>query len=204
MGDGGGDGWPHYLSLIARDNSPQLLANMPFGPATSRRAVTLIVASMLVSAPLAAQAKPPVKAKAADTSAKKMDGMSGMDHNMHMMPGKKMEEPKSGWKEMDDYHALVAATWHPAKEFGDMAPIRAKAKEMAAAAKTLAASKPPAACNKPALKEAAVKLAPETQAIADMVANNASNNALKDALKVLHDHFDVLEEGCAPMKGMKH
>lgn len=181
---------------------------MRFKPASSLGAVALLFASALIAAPLAAQAKPAAKPaakpKAADTSAKKMDGMAGMDHDMHMKPGKKMEEPKSGWKEMDDYHALVAATWHPAKEFGDMAPIRAKAKEMAAAAKTLAASTPPAACNKPALKEAATKLAPETQAIADMVTRNASNNAIKDALKVLHDHFDVLEEGCGPMKGMKH
>ena len=177
---------------------------MRFKPASSLGAVALLFASALIAAPLAAQAKPAAKPKAADTSAKKMDGMAGMDHDMHMKPGKKMEEPKSGWKEMDDYHALVAATWHPAKELGDMAPIRAKAKEMAAAAKMLAASTPPAACNKPALKEAATKLAPETQAIADMVAKNASNNAIKDALKVLHDHFDVLEEGCGPMKGMKH
>lgn len=177
---------------------------MLFNRFSSRSAAALLVASALIAAPLAAQSKPPAKPKAGDTSAKKMDGMAGMDHNMHMMPGKKMEEPKSGWKEMDAYHALIAATWHPAKENGDMAPIRAKAKELAASAKTLAASTPPAACNKPALKEAATKLAPESQAIAEMVAKNASNNAIKDALKLLHDHFDVLEEGCGPMAGMKH
>jgi len=177
---------------------------MRFTPVPSLGAVALLFASALAASPLAAQDKPAAKPKTADTSAHKVDGMAGMDHNMHMMPGKKMDEPKSGWKEMDAYHALVAATWHPAKANGDMAPIRAKAKEMVVAAKALAASTPPAACNKPALKEAATKLAPETQAIADMVAKNESNSALKDALKVLHDHFDVLEEGCGPMAGMKH
>ncbi len=165
-------------------------------------AATLAAASF--AAPVTAQSKPPVKT--ADSSAKKgagmagMQGMEGMDHNMHMAPGKKMEEPKTGWKELDAYHALIAATWHPAKEFGDMAPIRAQAKQLAAAGKVLAASTPPAACAKPDLKDAAVKLAPETQSVADMVAKNADNNAIKDALKVLHDHFEVLEQGCAPMK----
>ena len=36
----------------------------------------------------------------------------------------------SPWKEMDAYHMLMMATWHPARDKGDLAPFRAKAKEM--------------------------------------------------------------------------
>ncbi len=156
-----------------------------------------LAALTLSAAPLAAQAtgaKPPAKT-----------GMEGMDHNAHMKAGAKEAEPSTGWKELDAYHMLMMATWHPAKQNGDMAPLKAKAKEMVASAKLLAASTPPKACATPKLKEAATNLAPQTQDVADMVAKGADNNALKDALKVLHDKFDVLEEGCSPMKhDMKH
>lgn len=162
---------------------------------------TIVLAA---TAPLSAQAKPPVKP--ADSAAKKIDAMShDMSGTQHTMQGKKMEEPKSGWKELDAYHALMMATWHPAKSDGDMGPIRAKANAMVVSAKALAVSTPPKACATPKLKEAATKLAPQTQVIADMVAKNMSNNMIKDSLRVLHEHFEVLEEGCSPMKGeMKH
>ncbi len=158
-------------------------------------------ALLLCAAPLAAQSSstPPAKAPAKT---------GGMEHDMggmnHSMPGKKEEMPSSGWKELDAYHMLMMATWHPAKENGDIAPIRAKATDMVAAAKVLAKSTPPTACATPKLKEAATNLVPQTQSVADLVAKNADNNTIKDALKALHDKFDVLEEGCTPMKGMKH
>jgi hypothetical protein len=175
-------------------------------PSRAARAALVMTALLLAASPLAAQsssATPPAK-----TPAK----MGGMDHDMggmnHSMPGKKEEMPSSGWKELDAYHMLMMATWHPAKENGDIAPIRAKAKDMVASAKLLAKSTPPTACATPKLKEAATNLVPQTQGVADLVAKNADNNTIKDALKALHDKFDVLEEGCSPMKhdmkGMKH
>ncbi len=173
---------------------------MTFRSRASRTRLTIasaMAALTFSAAPLAAQAtgaKPPAKS-----------GMEGMDHAAHMKAGAKAAEPSTGWKELDAYHMLMMATWHPAKENGDMAPLKAKAKDMVAAATVLASSTPPKSCATPALKDAATNLVPQTQGVADMVAKNADNNALKDALKVLHDKFDVLEEGCSPMKHeMKH
>lgn len=128
--------------------------------------------------------------------------MGAMDHKMeHKMES---DHAMSPWKEMDAYHMLMMATWHPAKDKGDMAPTRAKINEMVASAKVLAASAAPKGCDSPKLKEAAAGLVEQTQGVADMVAKKADDVALKAAMKALHDKFDVLEEGCVMPKSGKH
>jgi hypothetical protein len=93
----------------------------------------------------------------------------------------------------------MQATWHPAEQYGDIAPIRAKAAALAKAATVLAASTPPTRCAAPTLVETAKALAPQSRSIADMVKRNATNNQIKDSLKALHEHFEVLEMGCGAM-----
>ncbi len=127
--------------------------------------------------------------------------MGGMDHSK--MDGRKMEEMDhagSGWKELDAYHQFMMDTWHPAKGKNDLAPTRAKAAGMAEQAKVLGMSVAPKGCDTPTLKTAVTKLVPQTQALADMVTANANDATLKNALKALHDQFDVLEMGCKPSK----
>jgi hypothetical protein len=123
----------------------------------------------------------------------------------HQMDHKAMHEgdnhAASGWKALDAYHALMMATWHPAKDKGDMAPLKAQAVAMVTAAKAVAASTPPVGCATPALAKAAAALPGQTQAVADLVAKGTADPALKDALKGLHDHFEVLEQGCQPKAG---
>lgn len=109
----------------------------------------------------------------------------------------------SGWKALDAYHALMMATWHPAKEKGDMAPLKAQAAAMVEAAQGVAASTPPAGCGTPELKKAAAALPADTRKVAELVAKGAADAALKDALKALHDQFEVLEHGCQPKAGAK-
>jgi len=129
--------------------------------------------------------------------------MGAMDHKMdHKMEGE-MNHAMSPWKEMDAYHMLMMATWHPAKDKGDMAPTRARINEMVASAKVLAASSAPKGCDSPKLKEASAGLVSQTQGVADLVAKQADDVALKAAMKALHDKFDVLEEGCVMPKAGK-
>lgn len=160
------------------------------------RCVTLMAAGVtLIAAPLSAQEKPPAKPPAAAMDHSKMDHAK-MDH-AKMDHGTKAD----GWKELDAYHQLMMATWHPAKDKNDLAPIRAKAAEMVASAKLVAASTSPMACQKPELLKAQAALPMETEKVAAMVAAKAADTDLKAGLKGLHDRFDVLE-GCA--SGMKH
>ena len=125
-----------------------------------------------------------------------------MDHKMEHKDD--ASHAMSPWKELDAYHMLMMATWHPAKDKSDMAPTRAKIGEMVASAKVLAASKAPKGCDAPAVKAAATALPAETQGVADLVAKKADDATLKSALKALHEKFDVLEEGCVMPKAGKH
>lgn len=159
--------------------------------------IRLAVAAVgLITATASAQ-QPPVKATGMDKSK-----MEQMDHSKMEQ---EMNHAMSPWKEMDAYHMLMMATWHPARDKGDLAPFRAKAKEMVASAKALAASTAPKGCDAPKLKETAALLPAETQGAADLVASNANDATIKSALKALHDKFDVLEMGCTMPKkaGMK-
>jgi hypothetical protein len=159
------------------------------------KSLAAAAAALMISAGAAIAQQPPAKAKPAE------------QHKMgHMEHAKEQEasHTMSPWKELDAYHMLMMATWHPAKDKGDMAPTRAKIGEMVASAKTLAASPAPKGCDSPKLKAAATALPIETQGVADLVAKKADDAALKNALKDLHEKFDVLEEGCVMPKGMKH
>lgn len=110
----------------------------------------------------------------------------------------------SGWKEMDAFHQLMMATWHPAQGKGDLAPTRAQAGAMADAARTWAAAAVPKACDTPATRTALTALATDSRALAELAARPATADAeLKAALKALHDRFEPLEHGCAPAGAKK-
>ena len=164
---------------------------------STRFAALLATGTALLAAPLSAQEKPPAKPPAAAMDHSKMDHAK-MDHAKMDHGATKAE----GWKELDAYHQLMMATWHPAKDKNDLAPIRANAAEMVASAKLVAASTSPMACQKPELLKAQAALPIETEKVAAMVAAKAADTDLKAGLKGLHDRFDVLE-GCAGA-GMKH
>lgn len=148
--------------------------------------------------------------QSADTAKKKpKEKMEAMDHSkMAGMDQAKMMEMEKGamspWKELDAYHQLMMATWHPAKDQNDLAPTRAKASAMVAAAKTLAASSAPKGCDAPKLQTVAAALPAETQKIADLVSAKADDAALKRAMHGLHEKFDVLEMGCTTPKKPTH
>lgn len=125
---------------------------------------------------------------------------------MHAEHMKRMEQGQHGkaeaWKELDAYHMLMMATWHPAKDKSDMAPTRGMIGQMVASAKLVAASKAPSGCQKPELQKAQAGLVGETEKVQKLVDAKADDATLKAAMKALHDAFEVLEEGCNT--GMKH
>jgi hypothetical protein len=110
----------------------------------------------------------------------------------------------SAWKELDRYHTLMAAAWHPARDKSDLAPARAKAAEMAQAGKALTTSTPASCAAKTGFPAKVTALATETEKVAQMVSKQAADADLKAALKSLHDTFHGVEEGCGEEKKMKH
>lgn len=128
--------------------------------------------------------------KARPDSAKMgMMGMKGMMES-HMM---------GSWKEMNAFHEVLAATWHPASQKSDLAPLKARAKDLLTAAETWSASKAPAmpaSCGSEAVRGAVTKVADEAKALVALVDSAADDTRLKASLKNVHDAFEVAEKGC--------
>ncbi len=110
-----------------------------------------------------------------------------------------------GWMEMDAFHNVLAATWHPASKSDDLQPLRARAGALADAARAWAAAAMPKACDTPETRTTIAALATDARALADLAAKPATTDAqLKASLKALHDRFEPVEQGCAPGGAMKH
>lgn len=139
---------------------------------------------------------------------------AGQDHSKHMQKPKEaakhdmagMDHMAGPWKEMNAFHAALAATYHPAAEQKNLKPLREKADALAAAARAWTASTPPAACSAPEIKSTVASLSTDALAIGNQVLANASDEDLTKAITALHTKFETVEKKCAPhdMKGMKH
>ena len=130
-----------------------------------------------------------IPAAAQDTAKPKPASMGGMGDD-HMM---------SPWKEMNTFHRVMAATWHPAAQ-NDLKPLRSKVRELLTTADAWAGSKPPAmpaSCSSEAVRSAATKVAAGAKELVALVDSNAEDARLKSALKEIHDEFEVAEKGCA-------
>ena len=103
----------------------------------------------------------------------------------------------SGWKELDAFHELMAATWHPAKA-GDLKVIRAKADSLSASAKAWAASKVPTACDKKEIRDAMADVVTGSAKVAQLVADKGADADVRTALHDVHERFEVVEHGCQP------
>lgn len=116
---------------------------------------------------------------------------SAQDHGEH--------HARSGWKELDAYHQLMAAAWHPAKT-NDLKPIRAKADSLSAAARVWSESKVPTACDTRVIKDAIADVVTGSTKVLHLVHGNASDADLKSTLRDVHERFEVVEKGCKPEK----
>ena len=113
----------------------------------------------------------------------------GAAHTGHSM------EHMSGWKELDAYHMVMMQVWHPAKEKGDLAPIRAQAGKLADAADTWAKAAVPSACDTPDNRSNIAKVQTESRALVTLAASG-SDADLKAALAAVHERFELVNRGC--------
>ena len=120
----------------------------------------------------------------APLSAQSMD--HGSDHHA-----------SSGWKELDAFHTLMAAAWHPAKS-NDLKPIRAKADSLSASALVWSKAKVPTACDTEPLRAAIADVVTGSAKVAHLVAQNATDADVRAALHDVHERFEVVEKGCKP------
>jgi hypothetical protein len=104
-------------------------------------------------------------------------------------------QDKAKWKEMEDFHAVMGGTFHPAEE-GKLEPIRTRSKEMVDKAVAWEKSTAPAGYDKKAVSGTLKKLVTGAKEIDKMVKAKANDQALKTKLSSLHDVFHEIMEKC--------
>ena len=98
------------------------------------------------------------------------------------------------WKEMDDFHLIMAEAFHPYKDSANLVPVKNLAEEMALQAEKWANAKLPAKVDNDEVKQELKKLQEDTRTLAELIKSNAEDNAIGSSLNALHDSFHEIME----------
>ena len=99
--------------------------------------------------------------------------------------------PKAEWKESNEFHTVMAATFHPAED-GNFKPVRERSAELVTKATAWMNSTPPAEMSKPEIKENLKKLVAQATEVNTLVEKKATDAELKKQLSTLHDTFHTI------------
>jgi hypothetical protein len=111
----------------------------------------------------------------------------------HKSHDDKKDEESKIWKEMDEFHMVMAETFHPYKDSADLAPVKAKIKDLVAAADKWSQSELPEKVENDEMKSKLQQLKGETEALADIVEIN-NDAAIGDQLTKVHNLFHKIQE----------
>lgn len=103
------------------------------------------------------------------------------------------EDDDVEWKEMDEFHAVMADVYHPLKDSNDLGPIKSGAGNLAAAATRWAQSKLPAKVDNDETKKLLAQLEDGTQDLAKKI-GTATDEEIASQLTSLHDTFHTIME----------
>ena len=106
-----------------------------------------------------------------------------------------LQAQKAKWKEMDDFHTVMAQTFHPAEE-GKFDPIKKRSGEMIEKAVAWQNSTAPEGYDKKAVKKSLKSLVKGSKELDKLIKENAADTVLKEKLSALHDTFHEIMEKC--------
>lgn len=110
----------------------------------------------------------------------------------------------TAWKEMDTFHKVLGATYHPAADARNLAPLKAASADLAAKATAWEASVAPSACAGSEVKANVASVAKGARDLAGLVQGGAGDDQLVAAITAVHDTFEKVEKACGGHAGMKH
>jgi hypothetical protein len=99
------------------------------------------------------------------------------------------------WKQMDDFHMIMAEAFHPYKDSSNLAPAKEMAKEMADAAAQWASAELPEKVKNDEMKATLDQLSTGSQDLLKLVTENAADSLVANSLVGLHDTFHKIQEG---------
>src|SRR5882762_2378402 len=107
------------------------------------------------------------------------------------------------WEAMDDFHMIMAESFHPYKDSANLAPAKAKAAELAASAEQWLAAPLPEKVNNENVKAKLEALKIKTAAFVE-TSKSTDDKVVGDALTELHDMFHELQEAWYAGHGEHH
>lgn len=100
---------------------------------------------------------------------------------------------KDEWKEMDEFHMLMADAFHPYKDSANLEPAKAKAAELAASAEKWANATLPDKVNNDKVKAKLEQLKTGTASFVETV-KSGDDKMIADELTRLHNQFHEIQE----------
>ena len=104
-------------------------------------------------------------------------------------------QTRAKWKEMEDFHLVMAQTFHPAEE-GKMEPIKTRSQEMLDKAIAWKDSKAPEGYDKAAVTKSLTELVEGAREINKLVKEKSKDDVIKTKLSALHNTFHEIMETC--------
>jgi hypothetical protein len=98
------------------------------------------------------------------------------------------------WKEMDEFHMVMADVYHPLKDSGNLEPIKSRAAELAASAAKWAQAPLPDKVDNEETKGLLLKLKDGAKGLEDQVNSGATDDVIQMQLTELHDLFHGIQE----------
>ena len=112
----------------------------------------------------------------------------GHDHEHH-----DGSDHAAEWKEMDDFHMIMAETFHPYKDSANLEPAKRRASELLTAAEGWLTAPLPEKVDNEEMKSRLRQLKSEAQTLAESV-KSADENIIAEHLTRVHDTFHAIQE----------
>jgi hypothetical protein len=105
----------------------------------------------------------------------------------------KATESNEGWKEMDDFHLIMAEAFHPFKDSANLQPAKQTAEQLLLAARKWKESALPDKVDTESVKGKLAMLEKEAMEFSQIVKQSNDSTVSKSLIK-LHDLFHELQE----------
>jgi hypothetical protein len=103
------------------------------------------------------------------------------------------EVDQKEWKEMDEFHMVMAETFHPYKDSANLEPVKSRAGELVSSAEKWANAALPEKVNNDEMKAKLEELKNESATLVQTV-SAGDDKAIGDQLTKVHDLFHVIQE----------
>lgn len=115
---------------------------------------------------------------------------------------KESAEVKKSWKEMDEFHTTLSATFHPAEE-GQLQPVKDSASVLYSRAQTWLQSAVPAGYNASVTQPLITQLQIQADSLRANVERAVGDSVLTVEITRLHNIYHQIVEKCEENKGEK-